>query len=103
MPQKVQVTINFNIAPAPPPPLVATPPTASDNLTVGQTAPTTPLSVISGGTPPFQQPTVDPNSPAQLPPGLSAAIDANGNLTVTGTPTVSGTGTVILDVQDSGQ
>lgn len=102
MPQTVQVTINFSIAPAPPPPLVATPATASDSLTVGVAAPSTPISVISGGTGPYNAPTVDPASPAPLPPGLTAAVDASGNLTITGTPTVAGSGSVILDVTDSG-
>jgi hypothetical protein len=105
MPQTVQVTINFSIAPAPPPPpptLVATPATATDSLTVGQPAPTTPLSVISGGTPPYKQPTVDPASSNPLPPGLAAAVDASGNLTVTGSPDAAGSGSVTLDIQDSG-
>lgn len=101
MPQTVQVTINFNIAPAQPPALVATPPTASDSLTVGVPASTAPLSVISGGTLPYKQPVVDPSS-IPLPDGLSASIDANGNLTVTGTPTVAGSGSVTLNVSDSG-
>lgn len=102
MPQSVQVTINFNIQPAAPPALVANPASATDSLTVGQAAPATPVSVVSGGTPPYQQPTVDPASPSQLPPGLSAAIDDSGNLTITGTPTAAGTGVVVLNVADSG-
>ncbi len=102
MPQTVQITITFSIAAPAPPPLVASPTSVTDSLTVGQAAPSTPVSVVSGGTPPYQQPTVDPSSPNQLPPGLSAAIDASGNVTINGTPTAAGTGTVVLDVVDSG-
>jgi hypothetical protein len=102
MPQTVQITVNFNIAPAPAPP-VATPSTVTENLTVGQAAPTTPVSVVSGGVPPYTQPIVDPQSPNQLPPGLTAAIDGGGNVTITGTPAANaaGAGTVLLDISDS--
>lgn len=102
MPQTVQVVVNFNIAPPAPPQLVATPATASNSLTVGSPAPTSPVSVISGGTPPYNQPTVDAASANPLPPGLSASVDASGNLTITGTPTVAGSGSVTLDISDSG-
>lgn len=104
MPQTVQITVTFNIAGGapPPPPLVATPSTVTDSLTVGTAAPSTPLAEVSGGTPPYLTPTIDPSSPSQLPPGLTAAVDASGNFTVTGTPTAGGTGTVIFDVTDSG-
>jgi hypothetical protein len=102
VPQTVQITIAFNIVAPAPPPLVATPTSATDDLTVGTPAPTTPVAVVSGGTLPYQAPTVDASSPAQLPPGLTAAIDASGNVTIQGTPTTPGSGTVILDVSDSG-
>lgn len=102
MPQTVQVAINFNIQPPAPPALVANPTSANDSLTVGQPAPPTPLSQISGGTPPYQQPVVDPSSPNPLPPGLSASIDDSGNLIVSGTPVAAGSGSVTLVISDSG-
>ena len=102
MPQTVQITVNFSIAQPAPPPLVATPSSVSESLTVGSAAPSDPVSIISGGTPPFQSPVVDTSSPSPLPPGLSAAIDASGNVTITGTPTAAGVGTVVLAVSDSG-
>ena len=102
MPQTVQITVSFNIVAAAPPPEVANPSAVTENLTVGTPAPTATVSVVSGGTPPYLQPVVDSASPAQLPPGLTAQIDASGNVTITGTPTLAGTGTVILDVSDSG-
>lgn len=106
MPQIVKITINLNInpaAPPPPPALVATPDTVSlPDQTVGVAVDHVPVAVISGGTPPFQQPIVDPASPAPLPPGLTASIDDQGNVTLSGTPSVAGSGTVVLDVSDSG-
>ena len=102
MPQTVQITVNFVIAPAASLPPVATPSTVAENLQVGVPAPLAPVSVVSLGTPPYLAPTVNPSSPAPLPPGLSAAIDNSGNVTITGTPTAAGSGTVILDVVDSG-
>lgn len=108
MPQTVQITITLNINPAvvvppPPPTLVATPSAVSlPDETVGVAVSNVPVATISGGTPPFQQPIIDPASPLPLPPGLSAAIDASGNVTLSGTPTSPGSGTFILDVVDSG-
>lgn len=106
MPQTVKITINLNINPAlppPPPPLVATPDTVTlPDETVGVAVANVPVAVVSGGTPPFGQPVVDPSSPAPLPPGLSAAIDDSGNVTISGTPTAPGSGTVVLAVADSG-
>jgi hypothetical protein len=106
MPQTVQITVTLTINPATapaPPPLVATPsaPTLPAE-TVGQAVSLVPVAVVTGGTPPYQQPAIDPASPSQLPPGLTAAIDANGNVTVSGTPAAAGTGEFILDVTDSG-
>ena len=106
MPQTVKITISLNINPAPPPPpppLVANPPSVSlPDETVGVSVMGVPVTTISGGTPPFSQPVVDPASPSPLPPGLSASIDADGNVTVTGTPEAAGTGTIVLSVSDSG-
>jgi len=101
MPQTVQVTINFNIVAPPPPALVADPASVDEPLQVGVPAPDTPVTKISGGTPPYQQPVVDPSS-NPLPPGLTAAIDDSGNLTISGTPTVAGQGSVLLNISDSG-
>lgn len=106
MPQTVQITINLNINPAPPPP--PTPLTVIPNAvtlpdqTVGVPVLNVPVAVVSGGTPPFAQPVLDSASPSPLPPGLTAAIDASGNVTISGTPTASGSGTFVLDVSDSG-
>lgn len=106
MPQIVQITINLNINPAlppPPPPLVATPNTVTlPDETVGVAVANVPVAVVSGGTPPFSQPVIDPASPAPIPPGLSFATDASGNVTVSGTPTAPGSGTIVLNVADSG-
>jgi len=104
MPQTVKITVNLNINPAPPPALAANPSTVSlPDETVGVSVPPTPVSQVSGGTPPYQAPVVDPASPNPLPPGLSFAIDAStGNVTVSGTPTNAGSGTFVLDVSDSG-
>lgn len=103
MPQSVKITVTLNINPAPPPPLVANPPTVTlPGETVGEVVPTTLVTAVSGGTPPYQQPVVDPSSPSPLPPGLAFAIDSSGNVTVSGTPTVPGSGTFILNVTDSG-
>ena len=106
MPQTVKITINLNINPAPPPPpspLIATPDTVTlPDETVGVAVTNVPVATVSGGTPPFQQPVIDPASPAPIPPGLSFGIDASGNVTVSGTPTAPGSGTIVLDVVDSG-
>lgn len=103
MPQTVKITVSLSIAAAPPSPLVATPDTVSlPAETVGVVVSPTPVALISGGTPPYSQPVVDPSSPNPLPPGLSFAIDAQGNLSVSGTPQAAGSGTFVLDVTDSG-
>jgi hypothetical protein len=103
MPQTVKIVISLSIAAAPPPALVATPSTVTlPGETVGVSVPPTPVAQISGGTPPYQSPVVDPASPNPLPPGLSFAIDAQGNVSVSGTPTAAGSGTFVLDVSDSG-
>lgn len=105
MPQSVRIAVTLNINPAVvvTPPLVATPAQVTlPDETVGVAVTAVPVAVISGGTPPFQQPVIDPASPAPLPPGLTAAVDASGNVTISGTPTAAGSGTFILDVADSG-
>jgi hypothetical protein len=106
MPQTVKITVTLNInpaAPPPPPPLVASPATVSlPDETVGTAVTNVPVATVSGGTPPYQPPVVDPASPNPLPPGLSFAIDGSGNVTVSGTPGAAGSGTFVLDVSDSG-
>lgn len=103
MPQTVKITVNLNINAAAPAPLVATPDTVSlPDETVGVAVQNVPVATITGGTPPYSQPVIDPASPSPLPPGLSAAIDASGNVTISGAPTASGSGTFVLDVSDSG-
>lgn len=101
--QTVKITVNLSINPAAPPSLVATPDTVSlPDEQVGVSVSNVPVAVISGGTPPYQQPVLDPSSPSPLPPGLSASIDASGNVTISGTPAAAGSGTFVLDVSDSG-
>ncbi len=103
MPQTVQITVSLTISPVPPPALLASPPSVTlPTETVGVAVSAVPVSAISGGTPPYTQPVVDPASPNPLPPGLSAAIDAFGNVTISGTPTAAGSGQFVLDVSDSG-
>lgn len=106
MPQTVQITVNLNInpaAPPPPPTLVAAPSSVSlPDETVGTAVSGVAVATVSGGTPPYGQPVVDPASPNPLPPGLTFSTDASGNVTVSGTPTNAGSGTFVLDVTDSG-
>jgi hypothetical protein len=90
MPTTTQFQITLTINPA----VVVTPVTlpaeevgvAVSDVPVGQ----------AGGTGPFTV-AVDPNSPSAIPPGLTPAVDANGNVTISGTPTTAGTGTFWLD------
>jgi hypothetical protein len=58
------------------------------------------LTPITGGVPPYTA-SVDAASPSQLPPGITASIDPNNNLILSGTPTVAGSASVLLDVVDS--
>jgi hypothetical protein len=108
MPQKIQIFVNLTINPAAPQPLVENPPSSAAspiNLpaeTVGVPVPPTPITQISQGTPPYGQPVVDPSSPNPLPPGLTFATDAQGNVTVSGMPTNAGSGPFTLSVSDSG-
>jgi hypothetical protein len=100
--QTVRITVTVTINPAPPPALVATPSTVTLPDAIVGSPVTAPVAVVSGGTPPYSTPVIDPTSPSPLPPGLTPAIDANGNVTLVGTPTTPGTGTFVLDVSDSG-
>lgn len=109
MPQTVQIAVTLNINPAvpppppPPPPLVAVPTAVTlPDETVGVAVTAVPVAVVSGGTPPFSQPVLDPSSPAPLPPGLTPSIDDSGNVTISGTPGAAGSGTFILAVTDAG-
>jgi hypothetical protein len=58
------------------------------------------LTPITGGVPPYSV-SVDPTSPSALPAGITASLDASNNLILSGTPTVSGSASVLLDVVDS--
>jgi hypothetical protein len=58
------------------------------------------LTPITGGVPPYTA-SVDAASPSALPPGLTPSIDENNNLILSGTPTVAGSASVVLDVVDS--
>lgn len=60
--------------------------------TVGTPVNLVPVGTASG-TGPFTVST-DPASPAPIPAGLSAAVDASGNVTISGTPTTTETGTI---------
>jgi hypothetical protein len=58
------------------------------------------LTPITGGVPPYTA-SVDASSPNQLPPGVTVGIDQNNNLIVSGTAATAGTGTILIDVNDS--
>lgn len=95
----IQVTVTVNpAAPPPPPPLVALPNTiALPDETVGTALPLTPVSQISGGTPPYDYaPTGD------LPPGVEFAQDGTGAISLIGTPQAAGSFSFGIDVVDSG-
>jgi hypothetical protein len=109
MPQTVQISVTLTInppAPPPPPALVATPASVTlPDETSGVAVSAVPVAVISGGTPPYLTPVIDPSSPNPLPSGMTVAIDGSGNVTWSGTPPVVSspvTGTFIVDVTDSG-
>jgi hypothetical protein len=103
MPQTVQISVTLTINPPAPPPLVASPSSVTlPAETVGMAVSAVPVAQITGGTGPYLAPVIDPASPSALPPGLTAAIDGSGNVTISGTPSVAGTGTFVLDVTDSG-
>ena len=91
MPQTTQFQITLTIAPGSNQPILVTLP----NETVGTPVSNVPVGQGTG-TGPFTV-SLDPSSPQPVPPGLTAAVDANGNVTVSGTPTAPGTGTFWLD------
>jgi hypothetical protein len=100
---QVQLSVTFNVVGGgpPPSPLVVTPPTVIESLTVGTAADGTAVATASGGTPPYTY-ALDPTSSA-LPTGVSFAEDGNGNITLAGTPTTAGSSLtpVILNITDS--
>jgi hypothetical protein len=104
MSQSVKITVQLTINP-PVPPLVATPTAVTLPAETSGTAVTAvPIAVVSGGTPPYSQPVIDPTSPTPLPSGMTVAIDGAGNVTLSGTPPVETstiTDTFVLDVSDS--
>jgi len=98
----LQFTLTLNISPAPQP-FTESATSGSVAGQVGQALNVTSgLDLISGGTAPYSV-AVDSSSPNQLPDGVSVSIGADGNLNVTGTPTVAGSGSVVLAISDSGQ
>jgi hypothetical protein len=99
---QVQFSVVITVAPATPPPTPLTEGATSGTAAFTQGVPgSVTLTPITGGVSPYLPPTVDSTSPSQLPPGITASLDANNNLILSGTPTVSGTATVLLDVNDS--
>jgi hypothetical protein len=113
-PQNLQIFVTLTINPPaapPPPPLVSVPASSASTPMVlpaeqsGVAVAAQPIAQVQGGTPPYLTPTIDPASPSQLPAGMTLGLDANGNLTISGTPPVVAaptTGTFIVDVVDSG-
>lgn len=99
---KVQITVSLNINPAPPPPLTVDKSSVSlPDEQVGVDAGPVAVAVVSGGVPPFSV-ALDPSSPSPLPPGLTPAVDAQGNVTLSGVPSAAGSGSFVLAVSDSG-
>ncbi len=99
---QVQLSVTFNVTGGTPPPsLVVTPASATENLTVGTAADGTAVAVVSGGVPPYTYALDSASGP--LPTGVTFAEDGNGNITLAGTPTVAGTSAspVLLDITDS--
>jgi hypothetical protein len=80
--------------------LQVTPTSGSASFTVGVAGDSGPIGAVSGGTPPYSV-SVDAASPNPLPPGLNASLDSGNNLHVSGTPTAAGSGSVLLDIDDS--
>jgi len=96
---EVELVIAFTVSNAPPPPLQVTPQSVPESLVVGQPIPSTVIAVVSGGTAPYTY-AIDPSS-QPLPAGLSITEDGNGNISLSGTPTATGTANFILDITDA--
>jgi hypothetical protein len=81
--------------------LTVTPASGTFNLTVGTPADGTAVCVVSGGQAPYSY-ALDPAS-GPMPTGVTFAEDANGNVTLAGTPSVAGTSSspVLLDITDA--
>lgn len=113
MPQTLQIFVSLTInpaAPPPPPPLVSNPASSLANPIVlpaetsGIAVSGIPVATVSGGQGPLTQPVIDPTSPNPLPSGLTASMDAAGNVTISGTPPAVAapvTGTFVLDISDA--
>jgi hypothetical protein len=99
---QVQFSVVITVTPStpPPPPLTEGAPSGTATFAQGVQSSVV-LTSITGGVAPLVAPVVDPTSPSQLPPGITASLDASNNLILSGTPTVSGTATVLLNVNDS--
>ena len=95
---QVQFTVAITVAPAANP-LAEGSSSGSASFTQGVQGSVI-LTPITGGVPPYSA-AVDPTSPSQLPAGITASIDASNNLILSGTPTQSGTASVVLDAIDS--
>lgn len=101
---EINVTLNFTVNPATPPPpaLSFTVVSPAPTMTVGVALPAgTAVANVTGGVPPYSA-VADPNS-APLPPGVTLGINSTtGEIDAAGTPTTAGTFSgVILDVSDS--
>jgi len=95
---QVQFTVAITVAPSGPP-LSESASSGPAQFTQGQAGSVT-LAQITGGTAPYSV-AVDSTSASQLPPGITASIDPNNNLILSGAPTVSGSASVLLDVTDA--
>jgi hypothetical protein len=93
---QVQFTLTLTVAA---PPLAEGATSGSATMQLGA-AGSDVLTPITGGVPPYTA-TVDAASASQLPTGVTVGLDANNNLIVSGTPTVAGSATILIDVKDS--
>jgi hypothetical protein len=100
---QVQLSVSFTVNPGTQQnPLLVTPATATENLTVGVAADGMSVAVVSGGTAPYTY-ALDPSS-GPLPDGVNFSEDGSGNVTLSGTPTTAGSSTtpVLLNINDAG-
>ena len=96
---QVQFTVTITVAPATQP--LAEGSTSGTASFVQGIQSSTILTPITGGVPPYTA-AVDPTSPNPLPPGITAGIDPNNNLILSGNVTASGgPSPVLIDVTDS--